>query len=158
MERNEPSGASDGPFGDWIDENPSENARLLAESMDELLNEGRVSAVDKYHSDDLRYFRSSNEPGGKEELKADVRMFLRAFDELTATIEDAFADSEDENVVTIRYEIAGTHSEVYETISPTKQEVQTYGIGIAEFEDGEIVELSVVFDNLGLLQNGGILD
>lgn len=142
--------------GEWIDKDPSDNALRLAESMHMLLNKGRISAIDEYYTEEVRY-QSSSESGSTEEMKADARMFLRAFPDLQATILDVFTDSDDEEVVTIRYEIAGTHSEAYETIPPTRQEVRTNGIGIAEFDGDDIAQLNVVFDNLGLLQNIGVL-
>jgi steroid delta-isomerase-like uncharacterized protein len=142
----------------WGDGNPSEKAKQLAMSMYEALNDGEVMAIDEYHSENLEYYRSSNELGSRQDLKDDARMFLRAFPDLEATICDVFADDEDENLVTLRYEIEGTHAGTFETIPPTDQRVHATGIGIARFEDGEVVEFSLVFDNLGMLEDLGLIN
>lgn len=149
--------SNDGPFGEWIDDDPSENTRLLASSMHETLNERDLSAIDDYHSPDLRYFRSSDEPGGRKDLKRDAEMFLQAFPDLHATIPEAFADDEDPNTVTMRYTIEGTQSDMFDTIPPTNRAIEAQGVGIAEFDGEDIVEFSLVFDNLGTMQDLGIL-
>jgi steroid delta-isomerase-like uncharacterized protein len=141
----------------WGGGNPSTKATKLATSMYEVLNDGDVTAIDEYHSEDLRYYRSSDEQGTRADLKDDARMFLSAFPDLEATILDVFADDENENLVTIRYEIEGTHAGTFETIPPTDQRVQAKGIGIARFEDGEVIEFSLVFDNLGMLEDLGLI-
>ncbi|MEF8785480.1 MAG: ester cyclase [Haloarculaceae archaeon] len=141
----------------WGDGNPSEKAKKLATSLYEVLNDGEVTAIDEYHSETLDYYRSSNELGSRQDLKDDVRMFLRAFPDLEATILDVFADDEDENLVTLRYEIEGTHAGTFETIPPTDQHVRAKGIGIARFDDEEVVEFSLVFDNLGMLEDLGLI-
>lgn len=156
MGTNGDSGRDGERFGEWIEDDPSENARRLAQSMHEVLNERNVSAIDEYHAEDLRYYRSSDELGNREDLKEDARMFLRGFPDLEVTVLEAFADDENADVVTIRYEIEGTHSKLFDTIPATNRKTSAEGIGIAAFDDGRVVEFSLVFDNLGLLQKLGI--
>ncbi len=141
----------------WGSGNPSANAKKLATSMYEVLNDGDVTAIDEYHSEDLLYYRSSDEEGTRGDLKDDARMFLSAFPDLEATILDVFADDENEDLVTIRYEIEGTHAGTFETIPPTDQRITAKGIGIARFEDDQVVEFSLVFDNLGMLEDLGLI-
>jgi steroid delta-isomerase-like uncharacterized protein len=148
---------TDGGTSPWGGGNPSEKASKLATSMYEVLNNGEVTAIEEYHSEDLRYYRSSDEEGTRGDLKDDVRMFLSAFPDLEATILDVFADDDNENLVTIRYEIEGTHAGTFETIPPTDQQVHAKGIGIARFEDEQVVEFSLVFDNLGMLEDLGLI-
>jgi len=149
------SGGEDGRW--WQTAERSHRARLLAESMHEILNERRVDAVDDYHSSDLSYSRSSDERGGPEELKDDARLFLSALPDLEATIVDVFADGDDDSVVTIHYTIAGTHAGTFETIPPTDRYIEANGIGIAAFDGDTIAELSLVYDNLGMLQDLGLI-
>lgn len=141
----------------WGGGNPSKKAKKLATSMYEVLNNGEVTAINEYHSEELRYYRSSDEEGTRSDLKDDARMFLSAFPDLEATILDVFADDEDDNLVTIRYEIEGTHAGTFETIPPTDQRIRAKGIGIARFEDDQVVEFSLVFDNLGMLEDLGLI-
>ena len=153
----EDGNAADNGFGDWGGADPSQQARMVAKSMYLVLNEGQISAIDDFHAENLDYYRSSDEPGGREDLKNDVRRFLSAFPDLEAYIHDVFADDDDGNMVAIRYEIEGTHSGTFENIPPTDQRVHAKGIGIATFEGDKITEFSLVFDNLGLLRDLGLL-
>lgn len=143
--------------GDWRHASTSGNEALLAESMEEILNTGNVDAVEKYHAPDVDYYRSSDVPEDREGLKDDVRMFLNAFPDLEATVNEVFADDGDEHTVAIRYTVTGTHVGNFDTVPPTDSDVEAKGIGIAEFEEGEIVEFSLVFDNLGLLEDIGLI-
>lgn len=152
-----PEDDADAGASPWGDGNPSENAKRLATSMYEVLNNGEVGAIEEYHSEDLDYYRSSDELGSQQDLKDDARMFLSAFPDLEATILDVFADDENENLVTLRYEVEGTHTGTFETIPPTDQHVRAKGIGLARFEDEEVVEFSLVFDNLGMLEDLGLI-
>jgi predicted ester cyclase len=84
-------------------------------------------------------------------------MFLSAFPDLEATIDDVFADEDDERFVTLHYTITGTHAGTFETIPPTDRDVEASGIGLAEFDGDTITRLSLVFDNLGMLQDLGLI-
>jgi predicted ester cyclase len=144
--------------GDWIDDGETaDTASRAAQSIHEILNERDVSAVDDYHAEDLAYFRSSDDPGSRQDLKDDIQMFLHAFPDLTARVLEVFADDENENLVTVHYEIEGVHKGMFDTIPPTNQHVRTQGIGILEFDGENIVEFSLVFDNLGMYQDLGIV-
>lgn len=152
-----PDDGSDGQGISWREGELSENAETFARSMYEVLNDGDVAAIDEHHSVDLDYYRSSDERGGREELKDDARMFLSAFPDFEATILDVFADDEARGRRHRSLRSRGTHAGTFETIPPTDQRVRAKGIGIAEFEDGEIVEFDLVFDNLGMLQDLGLI-
>jgi steroid delta-isomerase-like uncharacterized protein len=135
---------------------PAERASHLADSIETVLNDGDVAAIEEYHAADLAYYRSSDEAEGRQGLKDDVRMFLSAFPDLTATVEEVFADETDPTVA-LRYRISGTHAGTFETIPPTGEEIDAQGIAIARYEDGEIAEFDLVFDNLGMLQDLGLI-
>lgn len=68
-----------------------------------------------------------------------------------------FADDDNGNLTTLRYEIEGNHTGTFEMIPPTDQRIQAKGIGIARFEDEQVVEFSLVFDNLGMLEDLGLV-
>ncbi len=133
------------------------NARLVARSMHELLNEKAVGNIDEYHHDSLAYYRSSDEPAGRDELRDDIQMFLNAFPDLEASIEDVFVDANDPTIVTLHYGITGTHAGTFESIPPTDEEIEAGGIAMAEFSGEKIAHFSLVFDNLGMLQDLGLV-
>jgi len=149
----------DGSTGDpwWETADIHENARRTARSMDEILNQGEVAAVEEYHREDLAYFRSSDEQEGRAGLKDDVRMFLTAFPDMTTTVQDVFADG-DGTHVSLRYTVEGTHTGTFENIPPTGRDMTASGIGIVVYDGAKIGEFSLVFDNLGMLRDLGLIE
>lgn len=141
----------------WRANATTDTAERLGRSMEEIMNGREVDAVDRYHSSDLDYYRSSDERLGREALKEDIRMFLSAFPDLEATVEEVLADHPDGDAVALRYRIEGTHAGTFENIPPTDEYVEAQGIAMANFEGDEIVEFSLVFDNLGMLQDLGLV-
>lgn len=141
----------------WEDSDRHRNAALVARSMDELLNEREIAAIEDYHHETLAYFRSSDVPGDREALRDDVLMFLDAFPDLDATIEEVFVDADDPTLVTLRYSISGTHAGTFESIPPTDEHIDAQGIAVAEFDGDKIAHFSLVFDNLGMLQDLGLV-
>ncbi|MHB9286393.1 ester cyclase [Halobacteriales archaeon Cl-PHB] len=153
-------GDSDGEAGErapWRAQATTEAAERVARSMERILNDGNVDTVDEYHSPDLDYYRSSDEHEGREALKDDVRMFLSAFPDLEATVEEVISDQPAGDAVAFRYRMEGTHAGTFENIPPTDVHVDAQGIGMARLDDDEIVEFSLVFDNLGMLQDLGLV-
>jgi predicted ester cyclase len=141
----------------WEDSDLHPNAALVARSMHELLNEREITAIEEYHHDTLAYFRSSDTPGDREALRDDILMFLDAFPDLEATIEEVFVDADDPSLVTLRYTVAGTHAGTFESIPPTDEHIDAQGIAMAEFDGEMIAHFSLVFDNLGMLQDLGLV-
>jgi predicted ester cyclase len=70
------------------------------------------------------------------------------------TIEDLFAEGEK---VLLRYTFHGTHQGQWRGIPPTGKPVTLTGMLIYRFEDGKIVEGWENADNLGLLQQLGVI-
>jgi len=61
-----------------------------------------------------------------------------------------------ENRTYVNWEVVGTNTGMYGTISPTGKIGHTEGISILTFDDeGHIVHESVFFDHLGLLEEWG---
>lgn len=142
----------------WWETDPIHpNAQVVARSMYELLNERNIDAIEDYHHDTLSYYRSSDVPGDRTALQADIEMFLSAFPDLEATIEEVFVDAADPTIVTLRYSISGTHAGTFESIPPTDEHIDAQGIAMTEFSGEKISHFSLVFDNLGMLQDLGLI-
>lgn len=56
------------------------------------------------------------------------------------------------------YTLRRTHARTFEGIPPTNQEMEANGAAIAHAEDRTIAEYRVVFDNLGMLEQLGIVE
>lgn len=98
-----------------------------------------------------------HEPGpaegnGLELVKARVRMLHAAFPDLTATVEDAFADGDR---VWARVTWTGTHTGAFAGLPPAGRRARWEGLDIARFAGGRVVEHWGQLDRLGLLQQLG---
>lgn len=62
----------------------------------------------------------------------------------------------EEDIVAIRFTLAGTHEGVFMDIPPTGRTVEVGGCGIFHFGDGQIIERWQEFDTLGLLGQLGV--
>ena len=74
-------------------------------------------------------------------------MFRNAFPDLYMFIQDIIAE---EDVVAIRFMLAGTHEGIFMDIAPTGRTVEVGGCSIFHFGDGQIIERWQEFDMLGL--------
>lgn len=64
----------------------------------------------------------------------------------------------EDDMVTVRYTVTGTHTDEYEGIEPTGQKIEWTGIAIYRVEDDEIAEIWIEEDRLGLLEQLEVAD
>ena len=57
-----------------------------------------------------------------------------------------------DDIVTVRYTVGGTHSGEYHDVAPTQQRVEWTGMAMYRVEDGQIAEIWIEEDRLGLLE------
>ena len=58
----------------------------------------------------------------------------------------------DGDTVAVRYTVGGTHSGEYRDVEPTQQRVEWTGMAMYRVEDGNIAEIWIEEDRLGLLE------
>ncbi len=93
-------------------------------------------------------------PPGPEGLKQLVSGYVAAFPDVQATIEDLIADGD---TVVARLTYRGTHQGAFQGIAPTGKQISMSSIDIVRIADGKIVEEWESPDNLGLLQQLGVV-
>jgi len=132
----------------------SDAEEFVADAFTETMSEGNVDAIEEYFSESVAYHRSSGELAGRHELVDDVEMFHAAFPDLSATIRRIMSQGEK---VSFIYTLSGTHEGEFEGIPPTQQEMEAKGAAIVHVADGEIDEYRIVYDNLGMLEELGVI-
>jgi steroid delta-isomerase-like uncharacterized protein len=120
----------------------------------ETMDEGNVDAVAKHFSESVAYHRSSGELAGRYELQNDIEMFHAAFPDLEADISRIMSNGDK---VSFIYKLRGTHKGEFEGIPPTGQEMDAKGAAIVRIDGDQIGEYRIVFDNLGMLEQLGVL-
>ena len=91
---------------------------------------------------------------GSEEAKQFVSTFFEAFPDLNVTVEDEIAEGD--KVVT-SWTIRGTHQGELMGIAPTEKQIELKGITIHRIEEGKIAEEWERYDNLGMMQQLGVV-
>ena len=129
-----------------------ENRGLIYRYLEEM-NKGNEAYLDEYFGPDYIY-HSSNGDLDVEGFKAMHSMFLNAFPNAHAVAEDIIAKGD--KVVT-RWKIQGTHTGVFQGIAPTGKTIIVTGIIISRMEGGKVVEEWEEVDQLGMLQQLGVI-
>ena len=131
----------------------SEENKALALRSWQLLDNPDI--LEEVYAPDLVWHEPDQEVRGYEEARKFVSMYKTAFPDLNVTVEDAIVQGD--KVVT-RYTVRGTHQgEIEEFGPPTGRQVELEGITIHRIEDGKIVEEWERYDNLGILQQLGLV-
>ena len=131
----------------------TEENKALAQHSWELLR--NLDILEEVYDTDLVWHEPDQDIQGMEQARQFVSMFLSAFPDLQATVEDAIAEGD--KVVT-RWTLRGTHQgEIEEFGPPTGKQIEVKGITIHRIEDGKIVEEWERYDNLSVLQQLGLV-
>ncbi len=123
--------------------------------MEEVLNKGNLEVIDELCSADVvDHAAPPGTPPGIEGVKQMIGMYRAAFPELHITIEDMIAEGDK---VACRYTLRGTHQGDLMGISPSGKQVTVRGIDIGRIVGGKSVEHWEVFDELGMMQQLGLV-
>lgn len=132
----------------------SPEEHFVAEAFRETVVGGDVDSLTEYFSDRLDYYSSSGDLGGRAELESDVETFHTAFPDLDGRIKKIMSQG---GKVSFLYELTGTHDGEFEGVPPTGESMTAKGAAIVKVDD-VITEYRIVFDNLGMLEQLGIVD
>ena len=103
---------------------------------------------------DFVYHTPSMTLRGLDEFKQFLSHYLTAFPDARFTVEDEIAEGE---LVASRATLHGTHQGEFMGIQPTGKQVTSTGIAIDRIVDGKFVEGWLEADNLGMLQQLGVI-
>ncbi|ALV40566.1 hypothetical protein AU252_04780 [Pseudarthrobacter sulfonivorans] len=114
-----------------------------------------LDIIDEVYAPDLVWHDPGQEIHGTEEAKQFIATYKSAFPDMSATVEDEIAEGD--KVVT-RWTLRGSHQgEIEEFGPPTGRQVEIKGISISRIEGGKIVEEWNSYDNLGVMQQLGLV-
>jgi predicted ester cyclase len=123
--------------------------------IEQAFNEKNSGALDAYFSPDLTdHALPPALPSGFQGRKMFYGAFLAAFPDLHLQIEDLVA--ENDRVVTY-WSASGTHTGELMGIPPTGKSATFTGIAIDRFENGQSVEHWEVSDQMGMMQQLGLI-
>jgi steroid delta-isomerase-like uncharacterized protein len=132
-----------------------ENKALVRRFVDEVQSAGNTDAIDEICSHEfVNHSAPPRVPSNCEGVKQLTVMFRQAFPDSYFTVEDMMAEGDK---VATRKTFHGTHQGEFMGIPPTGQQVSMGLIDIVRIADERVVEHWSMGDNLGMMQQLGIV-
>ena len=132
------------------------NKAQFYRTYEEMFNQGNLANVDELIA--LDCINHEVPPGmnnrGPESARQVVLMLRTAFPDLHFTIEELVAE---DDTVAGRVTMSGTHLGSFLGMSPTGRSVRQAQVHFVRFRDGKGVEHRAVRDDLGMMQQLGVI-
>jgi len=132
----------------------TEDNKTLARQAYDAFNQKNLAAYYELFTPDFVLHNASMTIQGLEGYKQFLSMYLAAFPDARLTLDDVIGEGD--KVVT-RQTLHGTHTGALMGIPPTGKQVSSTGIIITRLENGKAVEQWTNYDDLGLLQQLGVV-
>jgi len=133
-----------------------QNKTVSRRIFEEVWNKGNLSVIDETSASNLvNHFTPPGMPAGAEGFKQFAKVYRAGFPDLHFTIDDMIAEGD--KVVT-RYTATGTNKGEIFGMPATGKKATVTGMTIARYDaNGKSAEVWVNFDQLGLLQQLGVV-
>ena len=132
-----------------------DNKALVRRFYEEVVNQKNTAAIDEFFAPNIvDHTASPGTPGGIEGPKLHLDMYLTAFPGLHLTVEDMIAEGDK---VVARVTARGTHLGELRSTPPTDKQMTVTAIDIYRIAGGKFVEYWGIGDDLGLLQQLGVI-
>lgn len=136
-------------------DNVEGNKALIRLGFEEGWNQGNLDfEAEIMATDVVCHMVGRSDIHGSEEWKQFVTMFRTAFPDIHFTVEDNFGEGDK---VATRWSFTATHKGELMGIPPTGVHVTVTGINIYHIAGGKIVEFWPKLDDLGMLQQLGVI-
>jgi steroid delta-isomerase-like uncharacterized protein len=129
------------------------NKAIARRYIEQVWNRHELDRFEEFVAADVVHHDSSGDEG-LEWMKETAATVLDAFPDLQNIIEDEIAEGDR---VVQRQTTTGTHKGEFNGIPATGQRFSMSGIWIYRLADGKIVELWGQIDNLGMMQQLGVM-
>ena len=130
-----------------------ENKAIIRHYLEEAWNKKNLAVVDEFIAPDLiQHIR--NVPPGREGIKQFFHLIYSAFPDAHFSVEDMVAEGDK---VTWRFTVRATHAGSFRGLPPTGKPITLTGIAITRMRDGQMAENWNQTDDLGMLQQLGVI-
>lgn len=128
---------------------------LIRRIFEEAFNQGHLAVVDELlSSGHLAHNAFGGAPNGPQGLKWLIAMFRNAFPDLQCSVEDEISVGDQ---FAAHWTMRGTHKGSFLGNPPTGRRVEVQGIIFARTANGRMVEDWTLVDQLGILQQLGLV-
>lgn len=126
--------------------------RVVRAYFDEMWNRRDLSTFDRFVAKDVRYHGPRGPPKGHDEYRAMAAAFFAGFPDLRFDVEEAV---EARGLVALRIRITGTHRGDWRGAPASGRRMDVQGRPWLRVQDGKVVEVWSLFDELGAMQQLG---
>ena len=130
------------------------NKAIVRRWFEEVWNQGRTEMIDVIFAPDARSHGLGDLPAGPDGFKPFHAAFHGAFPDIHVSLEDVIAEGD---LVAYRFTARATHVGATLGFAPTNRRAEFTGMGFARFRNGQLVEGWNNFDELGMLQQLGVV-
>lgn len=132
------------------------NKALMRDYLENFWNQGNTAAADRFVDPNvvLHDVLRQGQASGLEGLKQKMLALRKAMPDMYVKVEDMFAEGDK---VTIRYTAYGTHRRTFQGIPATHKRWKLDAIAIARIVNGKMVEGWEESDQIGMMQQLGVI-
>jgi steroid delta-isomerase-like uncharacterized protein len=131
-----------------------ENIKMYAKVWDEILNKGNIDMIDTHFTSNYVNKTVTSTVNGQAEAKEYFGAFLTGFSNINFVVDEIFGA--DDRVVK-RWTFNATHSGEFAGIPATGNKIILKGVSVSRIVDGKISEELDYMDDLGFLQQLGVI-
>jgi steroid delta-isomerase-like uncharacterized protein len=132
-----------------------QHKELYRRFIEECFTGGNLDLIDEMvAADGVDHQAPPGTAPGVEGLKQFLSMFRSAFPDLRATVDQVIAEGD---TIAARFTMSGTHQGEFFGIPPTGKRMEITGIDVVRFENGKMVEHWGNQDDLGMMQQLGVI-
>jgi len=132
-----------------------ENKAITRRAIEEVWNQGKMESLNEIWAPNyVNHDPINPDVRDLEGFKQYVSMIRNAFPDFKVTVDDMIAEGDK---VATRWTARGTHKGDLGKIAATGKQVTITGISLGRFVDGKTVEIWWSGDNLGMLQQLGVI-
>lgn len=129
-----------------------DNKAVIRRWMDDLWNGRNLDAADEIFAP--HYVRRGSEVTGPAGVKEMAKSYLAAFPDLEFRMNEMIGEAD---LIAIRYTARGTMAGPLMGLPPTKKLARIHGMDFFRLEGGQIVESWPAWDELGMIQQLGLM-
>lgn len=131
-----------------------ENKDIVRRCWEECFNKGNLNVVDQLVAPSYVWHGPGMEVHGREGVKQVINTYRTAFPDIRMTYQDQIAEGDK---VASRWTVHGTHRGDLMGTPPTNKPMTLSGMVLSRLVKGQIVEEWEVFDQLGMMQQLGLI-
>lgn len=122
--------------------------------IESLWNDGDLDVIDDLYADNFVGHDPQNPMQGKDDVRSWYNEVKTSAPDVHLNLHETIASGD---VLASRWTVSGTDTGGYRGVPPTNKTWLITGLTMSKFHDGKIVESWAVSDNLGLMQQMGLV-